>query len=322
VNRFVAGGDDENAKDKVIKLFKTVDDYAKEINLEDFSEFAGLYQNIDYQNREIPFSKKVLSISLESAELIKVTANAFLATKISFANSIARLCDVTGANIDEVMDGIGRDERIGRSFLYAGLGWGGGCFPKDTAGLLSFSKKNNFDFPMLAGVIKTNFEQVDFVADIVTNIIKNDIGQDPEKVTISVLGLSFKPGTSDIRMSPPISLIKKLLTGTRATIKVFDPKAMEEAHKEFNDGKSSKTDGKKSEANIDLNRKVVFCADAYSALQDTDIVIIGTQWPEFKKIDFARIRDKSKDQYFIDARNLYSKKIIEDLGFKYKGIGR
>ena len=298
VNRYVIGGDNIGAKNKVAKLFKTVDDYAKTIDFNQFSEYANLYRNEDYQSRKTPFAKKVLSISLESAELIKVTANAFLATKISFANSIARLCDVTGANIDEVMDGIGRDDRIGRSFLYAGLGWGGGCFPKDTAGLVSFSKKNDFDFPLLAGAIKTNFEQIDYVLEIIKDNLKGNFSQ---KV-VAVLGLSFKPGTSDIRMSPALSLIKKM-SNLKIKIKTFDPKAMDEVKEELN------------------LKDVYYGKDVYDALEGADIIVLVTQWPEFKSIDFSKIRQVKKTQVLIDGRNLFNRKKIESLGFKYIGIG-
>ena len=301
VNRFVVGGDNENAKKKVIKLFKTIDDYARTIDLKEYSEYENLFKTKGSGTRNVSFSQKVLSISLESAELIKVTANAFLATKISFANSIARLCDVTGANIDEVMEGIGRDERIGRSFLYAGLGWGGGCFPKDTMGLVSFSKKNNFDFPLLSGAIKTNSEQINYIAKIINKINPNK--KHPENCNIAVLGLAFKPGTSDVRISPPIALIKELSKDNKH-ITVYDPQATEEAKKELKNIPISYADS-----------SIQCCANA-------DIIILATQWPEFVKMDFTKIRDNKKEQFIIDARNSLNRGKLESLGFHYIGIGR
>jgi len=299
VDRFVVGGDDESAKQTVIQLFKSIDDYAKSVDFSKFDEFASIYSSSNYQKRKTDFKDKVISIGLESAELIKVTANAFLATKISFANSISRLCDISKANVIEVLDGIGRDERIGRSFLYAGLGWGGGCFPKDTAGLLNYAKKNNFDFPVLQGAIKTNDDQIEYTFQKVKSILKNEF----TGKTISILGLSFKPGTSDVRMSPAIRLIKKLVDFD-CTIKAYDPRAVEEAKKEL------------------IYPNVIFSDSIEECTKSSDLLILATEWPEFVNYDYSSLLPSLSNAVIFDARNRLNRKTLESLGYQYFSLGK
>ena len=298
INRLVVGGDSERAKNMVIELYKSLDKYSREIDLEKFMQFAGTYKKkIDIFN-EIPFEDRILSVSLESAELIKVTANAFLTTKISFANSIARICDEVGADINEVMNGIGMDERIGKSFLHAGLGWGGGCFPKDAAGLIYSSEEVGFDFKLLKAVVDINNSQILYFVRKVQEIFNGKL----EGKTITILGLSFKPGTSDVRISPAIKLVNNLAR-RQAKVKVYDPEAM-------------------NEAKTEIFESVYFSNSTGDALKNSDLAILATDWPEFVDLDFKKVKSKFRTPNLLDGRNKWSKEKVTKLGYNYYGIGR
>lgn len=298
MDRFIVGGDSDNAKQKIAKLFQGIDELNKELDIEDYLEYASIYKKKHQLFFETPFKDRVIFMDLESAEMVKVTANAFLAMKISFANSIARICDRSGADINQVMDGIGMDHRINRAFLYAGLGWGGGCFPKDTAGLIKFADENGFDFNILKAVVESNSDQINFVTQKAKDILNHNLNGK----TIAVLGLAFKPGTSDIRSSLSIKLVQNLLQ-FNAKLRVIDPKAQEGARSMLGD-------------------TVHYGKNIEDTLKDAELIILATEWPEFVELDFSRYRNILKSNKILDARNKLDKKKLVKQGFEYYGIGR
>ncbi|MCX5698696.1 MAG: UDP-glucose/GDP-mannose dehydrogenase family protein [Candidatus Omnitrophica bacterium] len=243
-----------------------------------------------------PLNAPILVTNIKSAELIKHASNAFLATKISFINAIARICDKVGADVKEVAVGMGLDNRIGRYFLHAGIGYGGSCFPKDLEAFINLAKKSGYDFEILKAVRNTNQEQKGFVLQK----IKDALWIIRDK-TIAVLGLAFKPNTDDLRNSPSINLINALIQ-EGAKIKVYDPQAMEKAAK--------------------ILKNVAFCKDAYQAAEGADCLIIATEWNEFKELDFIKLKKKLKRALIIDGRNIYDPKLLKGMGFTYIGVGR
>ena len=243
-----------------------------------------------------PLNRPVLITNIKSAELIKHASNAFLATKISFINAVSCICDKVGADVKEVAQGMGLDNRIGRYFLHAGLGYGGSCFPKDLEAFITISEKLGYDFQILKAVRNTNEEQKKFVLQKIKDalwIIKDK--------TIAVLGLAFKPNTDDLRNSPSIDLINAL-TQEGAKIKVYDPKAMEKA----------KT----------ILKNVTYCRDPYQAAFHADCLIVATEWNEFKELDFVKLKRILKRALIVDGRNVYDPKLLKKIGFTYIGIGR
>lgn len=297
MDRFVIGGESNDAKSKVIELFEGLDDFSKTVDYTKLAEFQSIYNTEFKTYNKIPFKDRVISVGIESAELIKVTANAYLSTKISFANSIARIAEGVGADITEVMDGIGADRRIGRSFLYAGLGWGGGCFPKDTAGLVAIADDIGFDFELLKAVRNINFSQVDYVVDRVKSILGG-----LENKSIAILGLSFKPGTSDVRESPAIKLAKAF-TNAGSQVSTYDPEATNEAKKILKDD-------------------VIYASSVEEIATNSDFMILATEWPEFVSADYEMLGKLMKQKNIFDARNALNRIELEDIGFKYYGIGR
>jgi UDPglucose 6-dehydrogenase len=243
-----------------------------------------------------PLNAPILVTNIKSAELIKHASNAFLATKISFINAVARICDKVGADVKEVAQGMGLDNRIGRYFLHAGIGYGGSCFPKDLEAFINIAEKLGYDFQILKAVRNTNEEQKKFVLQK----IKDELWIIKDK-TIAVAGLAFKPNTDDVRNSPSIDLVNALIQ-EGAKVKVYDPKAM----------------GKAKE----LLREVVFCDDLYQAAKAADCLIVATEWNEFKELDFIRLKKTLKRPLVIDARNIYEPKLLKELGFTYIGVGR
>ncbi len=248
---------------------------------------TGLYQ---------PLNRPILITNIKSAELIKHASNAFLATKISFINALSRICDRVGADVKEVAQGMGLDNRIGRHFLHAGIGYGGSCFPKDTEAFITIADKLGYDFQILKAVRNTNDEQKKYVLQK----IKDSLWIIKDK-TIAVLGLAFKPNTDDLRNSSSIDLINALAQDG-ARIKVYDPKAMEKAKKVLKD--------------------VTFCKNPYQAASNADCLIIATEWNEFKELDFRKLKKKLKRALIVDGRNIYDPKLLKKLGFTYVGIGR
>ncbi|HEV2339476.1 MAG TPA: UDP-glucose/GDP-mannose dehydrogenase family protein [Patescibacteria group bacterium] len=246
-----------------------------------------------------PIDGEFVLTNIETAEMIKYAANSFLATKISFANAIAQLSELTGANGPEVLKGVGFDKRIGNSFLYAGAGWGGSCFPKDVKALIAIAKDYNYDFTLLKDVEEINRQAM---LAIVTKVRKALQGNVKGK-TIGVLGLSFKPDTDDMRDAPSRIIIPKLLE-LGAIVKAYDPIAINNAKKlpEFSG--------------------LSFCHDAYEAAKETDVLLLITEWSEFKQLDMKKMKSLMKGNTLIDGRNIYDPSKMQDIGFIYVGVGR
>ncbi|MCL4418775.1 UDP-glucose/GDP-mannose dehydrogenase family protein [Patescibacteria group bacterium] len=243
-----------------------------------------------------PIDGQFVLTNLETAELIKYASNSFLATKISFANAIAKLSELVGADGLRVLEGMGFDRRIGKEFLSPGPGYGGSCFPKDVKALIAIAKNYDYSFGLLDEVEKINGQAR---RDIVRKTRK--ILTDLNKKTIGILGLSFKPNTDDMRDAQSTDIIE-MLKQDRASIKVFDPQAMENAKKNISG--------------------VQFCADVYDVARGADALIIVTDWNEFKELNFTKIKKLMKTPVIIDGRNIYNPEKIKGLGFTYVGVGR
>jgi len=243
-----------------------------------------------------PLNAPMVVTDIKSAELIKHASNSFLATKISFINAVARVCDLVGADVTEVARGMGMDRRIGSHFLSAGIGYGGSCFPKDLNAFIGISKRLGYDFHLLKSVKNINQEQKEFVL----RKVKDSLWILKDK-TIAVLGLSFKPDTDDIRNAPALDL-SEALRSEGAKVKVYDPQAM---------GKAKK-----------VLKSIKFCRNAYEACRNADCVILATDWAEFKSLDFKKIKKLVKRPLLVDGRNIYNPQALRRLGFTYIGIGR
>lgn len=232
-----------------------------------------------------------------SAEITKYAANAFLATKITFMNEIANLCERVGADVDQVRIGIGSDDRIGKRFLFAGIGYGGSCFPKDVQALARTSDDNKFDFKLLTAVMDANERQKGVMLDRMIEHWGSLQGK-----TIALWGLAFKPDTDDIREAPALVLIERLLAAG-AKVRAYDPEAM---------------------ANVKaiLGDKIYFAEDQYDALIGTDGLLIATEWALFRTPDFERIGKELKEKVIFDGRNLYSLEMMQELKYTYYSIGR
>lgn len=234
--------------------------------------------------------------NLETAELIKYASNAFLATKISFINEIANICERVGADVHHVAIGMGLDNRIGRKFLHPGPGFGGSCFPKDTRAIYQLAKERGYEFKIVKAVIEVNQQQ----RKIMIQKIKEAVG-DLEGKTIGILGLSFKPNTDDMRDAPSIAIIRALQEGG-ARIKAFDPAAMDNAKKLFPD--------------------IIYCSDTYEVAKDSDALIFITEWNQFRSLDMDRMRKLLRRPLVIDLRNIYEPDKMKAQGFKYVCVGR
>lgn len=243
-----------------------------------------------------PISGARVLTTIETAEMIKYAANAFLATKISFANAIAQLSEKAGADATEVLKAIGEDKRIGKYFLNAGAGYGGSCFPKDVKALIAIANGYGYDFKLLKDVEEINKDAMQLVVEKV----KKQLG-DVSGKTIAVLGLSFKPDTDDMRDAPAITVIKAL-ESLGAKIRGYDPIAMENAKR--------------------LLPTITLCKNAYDTTQDADAIILMTEWNEFKELDLQKIKSSLKTPIFIDGRNVYEPAKMKELGFNYVGVGR
>jgi UDPglucose 6-dehydrogenase len=233
-----------------------------------------------------------------SAELTKYAANAFLATKITFMNEIANLCEHVGANVDAVRIGIGADERIGRRFLFAGIGYGGSCFPKDVQALARTSVENNYDFSILQSVMKVNERQ----KTIIVEKIKKHFNNNLKGKKAALWGLAFKPDTDDIREAPALYIIDELLK-EGVTISAFDPEAMSNVKEVIGD-------------------KIIYGKDEYDVLTNADFLVIATEWSAFRTPEFNRISSLIKNKLIFDGRNVYDLNQMKDLGFTYYSIGR
>jgi len=272
--------------------------------IEDFSNPDRVVIGTDSEDarntmREIykPLTENILFTDIRSAEIIKHASNSFLATKISFINAVANVCEKTGANIEHVAKGMGLDNRIGKSFLNAGIGYGGFCFPKDVDAFVRLSEKNGYDFAILKEVQNVNRAQrVAFVKKIESSmwILKGK--------KVAVLGLAFKPNTDDMRFAPSIDIINNLLL-EGASVSAYDPQARENAKEIFGD-------------------KIELCDSIYETLKDAEALILLTEWKEFGEIDFEKVKELMKGKFVIDGRNFFDEAKLKEKGFIYKGVGK
>lgn len=233
-----------------------------------------------------------------SSELTKYAANSFLATKITFMNEIANLCEIVGADVDAVRKGIGSDDRIGKRFLFPGIGYGGSCFPKDVQALEKAAVEHKYDFKILKAVMDVNEKQKVVLTDKVLKYYKHDI----KGKKFALWGLAFKPETDDIREAPALYIIKDLLAAG-AEITVFDPEAMENVKALLGD-------------------KISYAKDQYEALEGADALLIATEWPVFRNPDFEKMDEVLKNKVVFDGRNLFDLQKMIDLGYYYNSIGR
>jgi UDPglucose 6-dehydrogenase len=244
----------------------------------------------------LPLRCTIMTTDLRTAEMIKYASNAFLATRISFINEIAAICEKLGADVKEVAAGMGMDKRVGRAFLDAGIGFGGSCFPKDVKALTWMAEINGCHPQLLRAVMDINRDQRRQVLQKLRELLGTIHGK-----TIGLWGLAFKENTDDVREAPSFDLIHLLqLEGAR--LRAYDPVAMENAHRAL--------------------KNVEFCQDAYTVAQGADAVVLVTQWNEFKQLDLARVGSLMKQRVLIDGRNIYEPERLAALGFRYRGVGR
>ncbi len=246
-----------------------------------------------------PFDAPIIVTDINSAELIKHAANSFLALKISYINAISAICEASGANVQEVANGIGMDSRIGRRFLDAGLGFGGSCFPKDLSAFIKIAEQLGYDFHLLKEVQRINADQMDRFLKKISDTLW--VLRDKK---IGVLGLAFKQNTDDVRISPALELCQRLVR-EGAKLRVHDPKAMDKAR-----------------AVLPPSDQVVYVDDMDAVAEGCDALVIATEWPQFKKLDLDRARKALTHPILFDGRNLFDVHEMESLGFIYKSIGR
>lgn len=298
------GGDLEGAFDVVsnpefLREGVAVDDFMKpdRVIIGTSSERAKKIMNELY----VPFVRQgnpIIYMDERSAELTKYAANSFLAMKITFMNEIAHLCERMGADVDMVRKGIGSDERIGRRFLFPGIGYGGSCFPKDVQALVKSSAEVEYDFKILEAVMEINEKQKIHLISKIKAYFKNDI----KGKKIAIWGLAFKPNTDDIREAPALSIIEALLA-EGVTITAYDPEAM-------------------TNVKAILGNKINFAQRQYDALIDADALVIATEWSEFRTPDFENIIRLLKNKVIFDGRNLFDLVKMEEMGFHYESVGR
>jgi len=248
-----------------------------------------------------PFTRQgnpIIFMDERSAELTKYAANAFLATKISFMNEIANFCEKVGADVDMVRMGMGTDTRIGKRFLFPGIGYGGSCFPKDVQALFHSGMENHYEFKILKSVMKVNERQKTILLGPILDHYQGSL----TNKTIALWGLAFKPDTDDIREAPALYMIEHLLEAG-ANIVAFDPEAMENVKRQ-------------------KGYKITYAADQYEALKDADCLLICTEWSAFRNPDFNRMSELMKSKTIFDGRNLYDLEKMTELGYHYKSIGR
>lgn len=240
----------------------------------------------------------IIFMDEKSAELTKYAANAFLATKISFMNEIAQMCERLGADVDMVRKGIGSDDRIGKRFLFSGIGYGGSCFPKDVQALVKSSREENYDFKILEAVMQVNEIQKTHLISKIKTHFKDNL----KNKKFAIWGLAFKPNTDDIREAPALKMIDAL-SNEGATIIAYDPEAMGNVKRLVGD-------------------KIAFADSMYDALNDCDALVIATEWNEFRTPDFDRIKNSMKNPVIFDGRNLFETEQMKEEGFHYVSIGR
>lgn len=267
-DRVVIGVDSEKAKDTMLKIYKPI-------------------ERTDHP---------ILITTPKSSELIKYASNAFLATKISFINEIANLCEKVGADVKDVARGMGLDKRIGPRFLQAGVGYGGSCFPKDVRALMTTGYEHGYDFRIINSADEVNQEQKRSLIPKLQKLVPDLKGKN-----IALWGLAFKPKTDDIREAPSLIIIEELQEA-EAKIKAFDPVAEENTKK--------------------ITKNIEFCKNPYETAKDCDALIIITEWDEFRNLDKKKLKDSLKHPNIIDGRNIYDPKEMKELGFNYIGVGR
>jgi UDPglucose 6-dehydrogenase len=283
-DRIVVGGSDKPSIEKVLEIYRTIEEHRDSIAKR--AEISSVADEGQY-----------IKTNLESAELIKVTANAFLALKISFANSIAKLADESGADVVDVMDAVGADKRIGRAFLNAGRGYGGGCFPKDVSGLIASASEHGVDMPIMTAATDVNESMPGYIASRAQEALGGLSGK-----KVAVLGLAFKAGTSDARKSPGVK-IANLLDKSGAIVNAYDPHANGEAKDEL-----------RSSVNI---KKTV-----EQAISDCEAVFFTTEWSEFKNLDLKNIKNQMSGSLLVDAVNIFDKSKVKKHNFTFIGVGR
>lgn len=268
-DRVVVGTESDRARQVMTKLYKPI-----------------LLQNF-----------RVLFMDIPSAEMTKYAANAMLATRISFMNDIANLCELVGANVDSVRQGIGSDARIGQKFLYAGCGYGGSCFPKDVKALAHTAIEHGMHLEVVEAVERVNNRQKSIVFDKVSRMLDGNL----KGKTVAVLGLAFKPETDDMREAPSLVVINALLEAG-AIVRVFDPIAMDECRRRIGD-------------------KVTYCTGTYDAATGADALALMTEWRQFRMPAWGRIKTAMRGNAIVDGRNIWNRQELEDLGFRYTRIG-
>jgi UDPglucose 6-dehydrogenase len=245
----------------------------------------------------LPLRSPIVITDLRTAEMIKYASNAFLATKISFINELADLCELVGADVKEVAAGMGYDARIGRHFLDAGLGWGGSCFPKDVQALAYMAKEKGLNPRILNEVMNVNYDRRKEVTQHVTTMLGGSL----KGKTVGMLGLAFKPNTDDMRDAPSVDISNALIAGG-AKVRGFDPVAREVA--------------------APLMPAVEIFSDVYKMAEGCDALIVVTEWNEFKQLDFEKVKGLLKSPVIFDGRNIYDPARMKEMGFKYRAIGR
>ena len=244
-----------------------------------------------------PIDETYVLTNIETAEMIKYAANSFLATKISYANAIAYLSELTGADGSRVLEAVGLDKRVGSQFLFAGAGYGGSCFPKDVKAMIAIAKKAGYNFSLLKDVEEINNQAIAGIVEKTKALLGGKI----KGKTIGILGLSFKPNTDDMRDAPSIVVINGL-QAEGGKIKAYDPIAMNNAKR--------------------ILQHVEFCQDSYSVAKDCDILIVITEWNEFRQLDLSKIKKAMKKPVLLDGRNIYEPHKLREMGFIYNGVGR
>lgn len=242
---------------------------------------------------------KIIFSDIITAELIKYASNAFLATKISFINEMANLCEILDGDIKTLSQGIGLDSRIGQKFLNPGPGFGGSCFPKDIKAILKIAKDNNTDLSIINAAYNSNINRIDLMIKKIQAILDHNLSNKK----IALLGLAFKANTDDIRYSPAINIAKKLLD-LNIIINAHDPKAI------YN-----------TQIALKNYKNIKYCPDPYQAIKDCDAIIIATEWQEYQKLDLSKIKNLTKSKIIIDLRNIFNKADLIKYGFKYHSIG-
>jgi UDPglucose 6-dehydrogenase len=272
-DRIVIGADDEDA----------------------FEKMKALYSPFTHNH------DRIITMDIRSAEMTKYVANAMLATKISFMNEVANICELVEADVNQVRIGIGSDSRIGYSFIYPGSGYGGSCFPKDVKALQKIAEENGYEARLISSVEKVN----DLQKLVIANKVISRFGEDLTGKTFALWGLAFKPGTNDMREAPAIYIIKELAK-RGARIKAYDPKAMEEARSYY----------------LKDIEEVTYFNSKYETLQNTDAMLLLTEWKEFRSPDFEELKAQMKNPIIFDGRNQYSNLKLEKKGFEYYQIGK